>query len=148
MISHAAEMLNILPEYRELEPWFESKQDWCFGYILKKLPRSQGKSKNQRQLMKLVEADAGEDDIGWFGYEPDGAKGGKLSVYFYCGGAAPATRVERRLTPKFQQVTVKGREDSHLVDVIVSANKHDLASDRDWFLSVFETLGLKRDQVE
>ena len=147
VITHTAEKLGILSEYMELEPWFESKQDWCFGYILKKLPPRQGKSPNQRQLMRIVDSDAGDGEIGWFGYEPDGAKGRKLSVYLYCGGKKPAAKVERQLLPKFQQVTVKGREDSNLVDVVVSTNEHSLLSDRDWFLSVFETLGLKANRI-
>jgi hypothetical protein len=140
IITHASKRLGFLLGYLDLDAWYENENQWCFGYVVKKLPPTQGKSENQRKLMKLLKASTDDDELAWLGYEADSAKGRKLSVYFY---SRDSGAIYSQLLAKFPETKSNGREDSNIFEVVVSTNDHKEPCDRDWFISVFEAVGLK-----
>ena len=141
LLEDAADKLGILWEYRRLGPWSEGPGDWNFGIDIDKLPPTQGKSENQRTLARRVEPLNGS--LAWFGYEHHPTAHRRLSVWFYCGKKKAADTLETDLKLKFEHVERDGNKESGHIDVVVWATDHGLSGDRDWFISVFETIGLR-----
>jgi hypothetical protein len=141
LLQDAADKLGLLWEYRRLGPWSEGPGDWNFGIDITKLPPTHGKSENQRTLARRVEPiDA---DMAWFGYEHHPTAQRRLSVWFYCGKKNAANTLETDLKLKFDHVKSDENKQSGHIDVIVWATEHSLSGDRDWFISVFEAIGLR-----
>jgi hypothetical protein len=83
----------------------------------------------------------------WFGYVSDDSDSYYLGVWFYCGKGQAAKRISDKLKSRRLPVTDCARDktikDAEWWNVVVSTKTHRKASDRDWFVAVFDAVGMK-----
>jgi hypothetical protein len=83
--------------------------------------------------------------VAWFGY--DGEEGGppSLGVWFYCGSGESRSKIASILRHRLRGCSIDARtppEDDEF-PLIVSARRHDLSSDCEWFCNVFKKVGVQ-----
>jgi hypothetical protein len=82
----------------------------------------------------------------WFGYSSEVGNGYDMQVWFYCGNRKAAESVRGKLgSSKFAAIECKRdkRARVELWNVVVRTKTHRKSSDRDWFASVFEAIGIE-----
>jgi len=83
--------------------------------------------------------------VAWFGY--DGEEGGtpSLAVWLYCGSGELRRRIGSQLRAKLGGCSIDDRrppEDKQF-NLVVSARRHSLNNDCEWFCNVFKKLGME-----
>lgn len=140
ILKHTREKLGFTRGHCKLDVSAEPDY-WCFAMNVTRPPKSRGSSENHRKLAKLLNPP--KRWVAWFGYATDGLDGQELQVYLYCKEKLTAKRLQQRLEKRSYAVKYENPE-PHWHSVIVKTRKHKLLGDREWFLSVFEAVGLKR----
>ncbi len=144
LLAHVHEKLGLLQNRCNFytNTTSQKPESWEFGFSISKKPPVQGKSRNHERLQKLVGAK--EDEIAWYGYTSDHVKKRKLSVWFYCDKKKQADQLVQLLKKSFPQATTSLDTESGAPYVEVSTKGTPPKGDRDWFISVFEAVGLKQ----
>lgn len=140
ILTHVHQKLGLLENRCDFYAASPKPENWEFGFAIRKKPPVQGKSENHQKLQKLVNAKS--DEIGWYGYTSDAVKKRELSVWFYCDKKRNKDKLVERLQKSFPQTTTSLDEQSGAPYVVVSTTKTSAGCDRDWFISVFEAIGL------
>jgi hypothetical protein len=113
----------------------DSEHDWYYGINLRPVLYKGDTLGNQKMLTDLLEKKDNEP-IAWFGYEGRGA----ISVWFYCGSKKAQQNVQTLFSAD-RSVQVEVEEPFSVLAVMPQNHSH---SDRQWFTTVFEKLGLRR----
>ena len=144
LLAHVHQKLGLLKNRCDFYTYTTSEkpESWEFGFSIRKKPPVQGKSRNHDRLHKLV--DTKEDEIAWYGYTSDPVKKRGLSVWLYCDKKQQADELVQLLKKSFPQATTSSDKESGAPYVEVSTKGTPAKGDRNWFISVFEALGLKQ----
>jgi len=137
---------TILCEVGRRLDWPESRtrrtfyfyQDWW--YLGTELLRA--KTRSATKLAKLVAPLWSH--VGWFGYQGEDGEPPELAVWFYCGKINKRQELVRTLRRKLKGYGLRELPQEYGgFDLAVSARKHRLANDSQWFCSVFRALDLE-----
>jgi len=145
ILTDAAGKIDLDSEARFLVAKFEDPASWEFGVDVRAKKKGNGSlPPNHERLIKSVEPST--EYLGWFGYEfnkehPDHS----LSVYLYCGTAQAADRVMNKLSAlPADRYSVTPMDDGEgWKNVVVRGANPSSECHRDWFVEVFEKLGIK-----
>ena len=145
ILTDAAGKIDLDSEARFLVAKFEDPAPWEFGVDVRAKKKGNGSlPPNHQHLIKIIEPST--EYLGWFGYEfnkehPDHS----LSVYLYCGNAEAADRVINKLSPlPSDRYSVTPVDDGEgWKNVVVRGANPNSECHRDWFVEVFEKLGIK-----
>lgn len=74
--------------------------------------------------------------LGWFGYS-DSEEGARLDMWFYCGSAAVAKEIQKRLEKRFPNARTSIDPKNN---VCISLDAEKSTDDQEWFVLVFDTL--------
>lgn len=114
------------------------KGHWYLGVEL--LTASKGSAKSLSRLVRPSWA-----DLGWFGYQ--GEEGGppSLAVWLYCGTDGIRKKIAANLSGSLKGCSVDATTPPVEKEfyLIVSARRHTLNNDCDWFCNVLTQLGVK-----
>jgi len=144
ILTDAAGKIDLHEEAWFLEAKFKDSKSWEFGVDVRAKKKGKGAlTKNQNTLVKIIAPST--EYLAWFGYESsEEQRGTTLSVWIYCGNPKSAERVEKRLATLpatlFSVERVDG--DKGWNQVVVRGGNPGTECDRDWFVSVFEQLGI------
>jgi hypothetical protein len=118
------------------------------GYVgidLKRAPKNRT-TPNHKLMASLITPP--KKSCGWFGYVSDGANGYDMRVWFYCRNRKAAEKIRDKLESSNFVVAECERDKTvkriEWWNVVVRAKTHRRNSDRDWFVSVFEAIGIER----
>jgi hypothetical protein len=144
ILTDAAGKIDLDSEARFLVAKFEDPAPWEFGVDVRAKKKGNGSlPPNHQNLIKIIEPST--EYLGWFGYEfnkehPDHS----LSVYLYCGNAQAADRVEKKLSdlPSDRYSVTPVDDGEGWKNVVVRGASPSSESHRDWFVQVFEKLGI------
>jgi len=110
---------------------------WWIGVSIKKARHPA--SKELTQIVMPPERMLAE-----FGYHQtdERHRAAQLEVWLYCGNKRRQTIVAARLRTRVAGAHVKQERDGNWFNVIVSTREHKFAGDSDWFVKVFDAIGL------
>ena len=131
-------------DYCALDAFYDHKTgDGYVGIDVKKAKASRT-TQNHAALAELVTPP--KKSCCWFGYLDDGTPCCELAVWFYCGDRKTAEKIRDRLRRQKMPVAECKREETAKPEwwnVVVRTREPHTASDRDWFVSVFDAAGIK-----
>jgi hypothetical protein len=121
-----------------------STNDGSVGIDIRRAPANRT-TDNHVLLARLVTPP--KKSCGWFGYLFDATGDYEMGVWFYCGNRKAAENVRDKLRSSNMVVAECKRDQTSKAiewwNVVVRTKTHRKNSDRDWFASVFEGVGIE-----
>lgn len=138
VLGHVCQAFGVTGKLQEPASGINDDGTWFLGTNWHQRREKGDRLGNLRLLTSFVEPAPGAF-LCWFGYEGIGGKN-RLGVWLYPSTAAVSARIREELPEPLRPLI----DDAESECVVIRRLEDDPTPDRDWFIFVFETLGLQR----
>jgi len=139
VLVEARRRIGLRPGHKSQCNFEANDEEWALGFEINK-----SNERPSRELAAILKPP--QRWSAWVGYQADVGHHTELAVWLYCGSKNKQSRVVDKLKLRFPEHCLKIWAGGHkwfCICVKVGAQKHASESDCDWFVEVFNVLGLK-----